>query len=261
MKVPLIVAHRGLPYEAIENTIESFIIAFDSGADFIEGDFWLTYDEEIVCIHDRNTARITKGATKYDITKTTLNQLRQINYFDTDFNQKFIIPTIDEIIKIIPEEKGIFFEIKDNRQKFVDILKSKLSSLNFSKSFIKIISYHPDILKYAKRIIPEIKTYWIFNSFLMRSKCKNAVIFNRFYQTLKEISSDGVILNLESNLNEFAVKKFHDLKLEICVYGVNDQNSIERLIVSGVDYINSDYTNIVKAIIQNYTKQNCVIND
>lgn len=256
MKIPLIVAHRGLPYEAVENTIESFVIAFDSGADFIEGDFWLTYDEEIVCIHDKNTARITKGKAKYDITKTTFNQLRQINYFDIDFNQKFIIPTFDEIIKIIPEGKGIFVEIKDNRQKFVDILKTKLSSLNFSKSFIRIISYHPDILKYFKRIIPEIKTYWIFDSFFMRSKCKNAVIFNRFYQTLKEISCDGVVLNLEANLDENNFKRFHDLKLEISVYGVNDQNSTRKLIESGIDYINTDYTKMVRAIIQDYTKLN-----
>ncbi|MFN4112160.1 MAG: glycerophosphodiester phosphodiesterase family protein, partial [Ignavibacteria bacterium] len=199
---------------------------------------------------------ITRGNANYDITKTTFNQLRQINYFDFDFNQKFIIPTFDEIIKIIPEGKGIFIEIKDNRQKFLDILKSKLNSLNFSKSFIKIISYHPDILKYSKQIIPEIKTYWIFDSFFMRSECKNAVVFNRFYQTLKEIFCDGVILNLEANINENNVKRFHDLKLEICVYGVNDQNSTQRLIKSGVDYINTDYTKMVKAIILNYTKLN-----
>ena len=53
----LIVAHRGASYAAPENTIPSFELALKENADFIEGDFWLTNDNEIVCIHDPNTKK------------------------------------------------------------------------------------------------------------------------------------------------------------------------------------------------------------
>ena len=60
MENVLIVAHRGASYAAPENTIPSFELAFNENADFVEADFWLTKDNEIVCIHDSNTKRVTK---------------------------------------------------------------------------------------------------------------------------------------------------------------------------------------------------------
>src|SRR5688500_13124508 len=47
-----IVAHRGASHDAPENTLASFRLAWEQGADAIEGDFRLTRDGEIVCIHD-----------------------------------------------------------------------------------------------------------------------------------------------------------------------------------------------------------------
>ena len=54
---PLIVAHRGASFEAPENTLPAFNLAWEQGADAIEGDFLLTKDGHIVCIHDRTTKR------------------------------------------------------------------------------------------------------------------------------------------------------------------------------------------------------------
>ena len=51
------VAHRGASQEAPENTLASFRLAWEQGADAIEGDFYLTKDQRIVCLHDANTKR------------------------------------------------------------------------------------------------------------------------------------------------------------------------------------------------------------
>ena len=45
-------AHRGASGHAPENTLAAFRLAFEQGADGIEGDFYLTRDRRIVCIHD-----------------------------------------------------------------------------------------------------------------------------------------------------------------------------------------------------------------
>ena len=55
----MIVAHRGSSYEAPENTLPAFRLAWEQGADAIEGDFHLTKDGQIVCIHDRDTERVS----------------------------------------------------------------------------------------------------------------------------------------------------------------------------------------------------------
>ncbi|MCP3692789.1 MAG: glycerophosphodiester phosphodiesterase, partial [Planctomycetaceae bacterium] len=41
---PLIVAHRGASYDAPENTLAAFNLAWKQGADGIEGDFFLSQD-------------------------------------------------------------------------------------------------------------------------------------------------------------------------------------------------------------------------
>jgi len=54
----IIVAHRGASRDAPENTIPAFKLAWKQGADAIEGDFHLTKDGHIVCIHDGNTENV-----------------------------------------------------------------------------------------------------------------------------------------------------------------------------------------------------------
>ena len=58
-KLPLIVAHRGASHDAPENTLAAFNLAWKQGADGIEGDFFLSQDGHLVCIHDKDTTRFT----------------------------------------------------------------------------------------------------------------------------------------------------------------------------------------------------------
>jgi len=53
----LVVAHRDASFDVPENTLPAFKLAWEQGADAIEGDFLLTKDGHIVCIHDRTTKR------------------------------------------------------------------------------------------------------------------------------------------------------------------------------------------------------------
>lgn len=253
MKLPLIVAHRGVPHEKIENTIESFKVAFNDGADFIEGDFWLTKDNEIVCIHDQYTGKITKNKFKLNIINSTLVELRSFKYFDSNYSMNFFIPTLEEVLSISNKNKGLFLEVKDNRIKFIDVLKQKLTKLKFPSQNLRIISYHTNILKYSKLILPEIKTLWIIDAFYMREKCKNKITFERFSQTLKLIQCNGIVLNVESNLNENSIDKLKTLNTEICVYNVNDKFTTQKMIKLGIDYITTDFPKLIKSIISEFS--------
>lgn len=50
--MPLIAAHRGASNDASENTVPAIELAWEQGADAVEGDFHLTMDGYIVCHHD-----------------------------------------------------------------------------------------------------------------------------------------------------------------------------------------------------------------
>ena len=53
----MIIAHRGISFDLPENSLSAFNASWAVGVDGIEGDFHLTRDGSIVCIHDDNTSR------------------------------------------------------------------------------------------------------------------------------------------------------------------------------------------------------------
>jgi len=57
---PIIVAHRGAPDRALENSRASIGLAAADGADMIEFDVRLTADGEPVVLHDARTGRTAK---------------------------------------------------------------------------------------------------------------------------------------------------------------------------------------------------------
>ena len=73
----MIVAHRGASSDAPENTLPAFRRAWELGADAIEGDFRLTKDGRIVCIHDKDTKRVADA--KLVVSDATLAQLRTLD--------------------------------------------------------------------------------------------------------------------------------------------------------------------------------------
>jgi glycerophosphoryl diester phosphodiesterase len=58
---PLVFGHRGASGERPENTLPSFELALEQGADVIETDVHLTRDGEVVVLHDADIARTTDG--------------------------------------------------------------------------------------------------------------------------------------------------------------------------------------------------------
>src|SRR5689334_354029 len=112
VQAQLVVAHRGASHEAPENTLAAFRLAWEQGADAIEGDFYLTRDREIVCIHDDNTKR-TSGED-LSVAASTLAQLRRLDvgrWKDPKWKGERI-PTLTEVLATIPAGKRIFIEIK-----------------------------------------------------------------------------------------------------------------------------------------------------
>ena len=111
---PLIIAHRGASGEAPENTMVAFKLAWELGADGIEGDFHLTRDGHIVAIHDKDTNKVTKGKNKLIVKKTSLKELQSLDVgsWKNETYSKARIPTLEDVIDSLPEGKKFFIEIK-----------------------------------------------------------------------------------------------------------------------------------------------------
>lgn len=115
-----VIAHRGMPRHAPEETAPSYWLAKKLGADYLEADLQRTKDSVIICLHDANLKRTTNidqvfpGRTNQPVSNFTLEELKQLDA-GSWFNKKYKdeardsfkgekILTLDELIDIA--EKG-----------------------------------------------------------------------------------------------------------------------------------------------------------
>jgi glycerophosphoryl diester phosphodiesterase len=125
VEVPLVIGHRGASGLLPEHTLESYALAIELGADFIETDLVATKDGALVARHEPNMINTTdvkdrpefadrrrnavvdgaveKGFFASDFTLAEIKTLRAVQAFgdrSQEFNGRFAIPTFEEIIAL-----------------------------------------------------------------------------------------------------------------------------------------------------------------
>lgn len=116
LRLPKIIAHRGSPREAPENTLESFRRAKRAGAAWVEFDVALTQDSRPVIFHDDGLERTSDGQgllaeTDFEIVK----HLDAGSWFDRQFAGE-PVPTLEETLELLAElGLGFNMELKTDR--------------------------------------------------------------------------------------------------------------------------------------------------
>ncbi len=109
-----IIAHRGFPTAAPENTLASFRRAIELKPDMAECDARRTKDGELIVIHDPTVDRTTNGSGK--VADMTLDELRRLDagsWFAPEFTGESI-PTLDEALGLFRDTgTGLIVEIKE----------------------------------------------------------------------------------------------------------------------------------------------------
>lgn len=215
----VIVAHRGASYDAPENTLSAFRLALEQGADGIEGDFYVTKDQQVVCLHDKDTKR-TAGK-KLDVAESTLSELRSLEYGAWK-GPEFAgepIPTFEEVLKLLPPGKLFVIELKTGPE-IVPLVKKCLeadSKKRDCRDFL-FISFHADTIAKCKELLPTIRAHWLtgFKTDKETGVCTPDA--DTICRTVAEIGADGVGMqgnrqqirnNFVVDLKNGGVREFH----------------------------------------------------
>ncbi|MFN2130451.1 MAG: glycerophosphodiester phosphodiesterase [Anaerolineae bacterium] len=117
---PLLMAHRGDAVHAPENTFASFRLALQAGIDLLETDLWITADDVLICHHDRTLDRTTDRSGA--IPDLTLQDVKAAHVtgsycgaYDPASYPGERVPTLDELLDVVPDEVGLALELKDPR--------------------------------------------------------------------------------------------------------------------------------------------------
>lgn len=177
LRPSLIVGHRGMPSEYIENTTLSAIGAYAAGADAIENDIHLTADRKIIINHDESLARLFNRPDVENLNILTLDEILSIPFVnDTEKgvqaanNQnasksrygyiRYLpsqrMPTLREFFELF-KDSGVVHdtEIKTNDPAIVVALRTLVNEYdNFGELFT--ISFNVNILEEMYNTWPEM---------------------------------------------------------------------------------------------------------
>lgn len=226
---PFLVAHRGASHDAPENTLPAYELAWKQGADAIEGDFHLTSDGKIVCIHDYDTLRVS--GTKIIVKDSTLAELRALDagaWFKPEFKGTKI-PTLLEVLSIIPAGKKLYLEVKCGTEIIPALLKD-LASSGIKTEQLVIISFNAPVIAELEKQKPEYKTCWL-SSFAKESPLNPGL--DAVLATLREIKADGFDSKADDRLDADFVKTVREAGFEYHCWTVDDVTTARRFLDLG----------------------------
>ncbi len=186
----LIIGHRGASNDAPENSIASFKLAIEQGADGFEGDYWLNADGHVMCLHDADTKRV--AGKKLSVTKAPFAQLRALDIGkqkDAKWRGQRI-PTLEEVLTVVPVGKKVFLELKSGPE-VVGPMANVISKSSVSPEQIVFISFHADAIAECKKQMPQIKALWLCG-FKEKKGGKKPPTVEEVAATIKRIHADGL---------------------------------------------------------------------
>ncbi|MFQ5505639.1 MAG: glycerophosphodiester phosphodiesterase family protein [Planctomycetota bacterium] len=244
----LVIAHRGASHAAPENTLAAFRLALQEGADGIEGDFWLTRDRRIVCIHDENTRR-TAGIAR-SVGDSTLAELRELDvgaWKGGSFEGERI-PTLEEVLAIVPDGKKILVEIKCGPE-IVPVLKQTLGGSKLKNEQIRIISFEERVISEAKKQLPAIKAYWLTGYEKNEKTGKLEPTLAEILTKLEETRADGLDCDAHPGIDASFVEALRAKGMEFHVWTVDDLVTAARFRRLGVDSITTNRPGYLLAVL------------
>ncbi len=215
--------HRGARQRAPENTIKSFQLAFELGADGVELDVWLSSDNIPVVIHDEDISHRTNG-----MGRVTDLPLATLQSFDAGEGEH--IPTLEEVFHALSAPAIINVEIKDYRPDCgVEKLVLALIDKYQAKQRVMISSFDADVLRRVRDLDKDIGLGYLTVGEMPRSIDLN---YQAQHPHFSQVTPEYIVW-----------ARAHNRRVN--VWTINDVPLMQSMRELGVDALMSDVPDVV----------------
>lgn len=252
--VPLIIGHRGASGHAPENTIASFDMAFEDGADGIEFDVRLARDGVPVVFHDASLERIAyleRRVEEFD--STVLVKLYVGEWFNTrrptHARESFVFERMPTLAQVFERygARNLYVEMKceepARRAELASAVVGLVREHGLSERVV-VKSFEHDSLIEVKRLAPEIHTAALFG----RSWPRPLVSADRIIGEATACGADEISLH-RSLLRRATVEAARSRGFAVVVWTVNSSILLRRAVSLGVRAVITDYPRQLKATL------------
>ncbi len=252
---PRLFAHRGSSGNAPENTLASFELAVEQGADILEMDVHATSDGHIVVMHDAVVDRTTNGMGP--ITGFSLAELKKLDAgyrFTPDGGKTFpfrgkgvTVPTLREVAERFPEVP-FNIEIKECETPNEHTTYALLKELGHAE--IVFLAGEKDFMVGRVRAV---------DAELPTNLCGPEVlefIQRTFQDSWEGYTPPGSALQIPEQYEGIPVltpellEAAHRFGLEVHIWTVNEEADMRRQLEMGVDGIMTDYPDRLMTVVR-----------
>ncbi len=233
MHTPLVIAHRGDSSRALENSTEAVRLALSLPADMIEIDIRKSRDNVLYLMHDKDTGRTADQ--NVDIEQSTSDEIARIRLKNGE-----PVPVLMDILKLVSGKVGLNIEIKSDGAG--GLCAGHLLGAGY-RGHVLISSFKEREVIDTRRVMPSLLTSEIFDSF-----------------ALKDVSGYkakgyNVISLKKKTVSEELIGAFHERKIKVYVWTVDDEDEMKKFITWDVDGIYSNRPDVLKRLVEESSKQ------
>jgi glycerophosphoryl diester phosphodiesterase len=236
-----IIAHRGSSFLAPENTLAAVQLAWQEGADAVEGDFRLTADGHIVCIHDATLKRT--GGADLAVAELSLEDLERYDvgaWKHVEFTGEKV-PSLDRLLRTVLPGKQFFVEIKCGAEAVTALRRAVENSVLERRQIVPICLQLP-VCRAIKAALPELSVYWVVEFRRDDSVSWRPTIDDVFREmdTAGETRIDGLDVMATGPIDASFVVRARAAGLALYCWTVDDPSQARRLIELGISGITTN---------------------
>lgn len=244
-----IIAHRGAPTFAPENTLPAIRKALEIGVDMIEIDVHQTKDGVLVIMHDEKVNKTTDGSGYIkDMTFDEIRSLDAGSWFDPVFTGTKV-PALDEVFEIMDETTKLLIEIKRGSPYYPGIedrILGTISMYEFEER-VEIKSFERPVVEHIRGRAPHIPIgkSVVFRIPFFRIIIDRGVRWGSVYTYEVDFLHSHWLTTTQA-----LVRRARDEGFGLYAWDVNTEGRMRRLINMGVDAIETDYPHVLKEILE-----------
>ena len=232
-----IIAHRGASFDAPENTVAAMRLGYEQAADASELDIYMTKDQRVVVLHDRDTARVSGVTNKPG--ETVLEDLRRLpagqwgKWKGSQFTET--IPSLEEMLAVVPRGKRIFIEVKCGLEVLPELARV-LHASGLNDRQLVIIGFDYQTMLQTKAQLPRLQVFWLAGA----DKNKKYPPVEDLIAKARAAGFDGLNLEQGFPIDSAFVKRVRKAGLKLYTWTVDDPVVARQLAEAGVNGITTN---------------------
>lgn len=242
---PLLIAHRGSPARAPENTLPSFVHAVDEGARCIECDVRLARDGVPVLMHDATLQRTTdRSGYVAAYTRAELAAADAGAWFDAAF-AGCTIPTLEDVLAWRPSHVRMMLELKRGGRGVHttrDLAEAVVACIHAADAVRDVIvtSFSHAVLRAVRALDDTIE---------LGQLQYGPVIKVGLARRLERVGAAWYIRSVRT-IGAGDVRAMHAAGIRVAVYTANTAREVRHALACGVDAIITNELPFVRSLLE-----------